>query len=45
VIPDAGNEIVVNVFQTPVEVRFLALFPADNHGQKIIRYDVIGCEI
>jgi hypothetical protein len=45
VIPDAGNEVVVNVYQTPVEVKCIAVFPADYHEQKIIRFDVIGCEI
>jgi hypothetical protein len=45
VIPGAGNEIVINVFQTPVEARYLALYPAGYHGQKIIRFDVIGCDL
>jgi hypothetical protein len=45
VIPDAGNEIVINMFQTPLEVKALAFFPEGYHGQKIIRYNVIGCEI
>ncbi|XP_060575020.1 uncharacterized protein LOC132732555 [Ruditapes philippinarum] len=45
VIPDAGNEIVFNVFQTPVEARYLKLYPADHHGQKIVRFNVIGCDL
>ncbi|XP_060575001.1 lactadherin-like [Ruditapes philippinarum] len=45
VIPDAGNEAVVNLFQTPFDVACLSLYPTSHHGERIVRFDMIGCEL
>ncbi|XP_053400837.1 uncharacterized protein LOC128557478 [Mercenaria mercenaria] len=45
VIPDAGNEVVVNLFLEPVVGKCFALYVENFNIKPVLRWDVIGCEI
>ncbi|XP_053400235.1 uncharacterized protein LOC123559215 isoform X2 [Mercenaria mercenaria] len=45
VIPDAGNEVVENMFDAPVTGKCFAMYPVDFHVRNVIRWDLIGCGI
>ncbi|XP_060576400.1 uncharacterized protein LOC132733743 [Ruditapes philippinarum] len=45
VIPGAGNEAVVNLFDEPVVGICFAFYVQSYHLQAIVRWDLIGCEL
>lgn len=44
VIPDAGNEVIINLFEQPVFGKCFAFYPMSSYGQPIARWDLIGCD-
>lgn len=46
VIPDAGNEIVVNFFERPITTSYIIIYEFYNNAHHLsptIRFDFIGC--